>query len=173
MQRKLQLVIGVLVALLVLAACGEDPAKTDNEIQRDVQERVRTQGPIHEPNYSRTYDAINAWLERWDSPDKISYVYLLGDTGNVIGYYTAQGRPVNICTFLTAPYEIVPREGTDLVVPAPALDGVYYGNDSCDSWYFFTADTDAYIEIGGGMRFFVTDQPLAVEAEEITVETTE
>lgn len=162
-----------MVMMLGLVACGEPgQSEDDNVRQEQIQERVRTQRPIPDVSYSQTYDTIVKWMERWSVPDKISYVYLMADTGQMIGYYTAQGRPVNICTFLTRPYTW-DRKNSNYdyhQVPAPALDGVYYGGGGCDSWYFFTADTDAFVEVGGGMKFFVTDQPLAVEVEELRVE---
>lgn len=163
--RRLAVVITLL--LLVLVGCSEE--NPDAGRQDNVLEQVRNQRPIPEVQYSQTYDTIVKWMERWNVQNKVSYVYLMADNGQMIGYYVAQGRPVSTCTFLTSPVKTV-GSNSRTVVPAPALDGVYYGNCGESSHYFFTADTDAFIEIGGGMKFFVTDQPLAINVEELKVE---
>ena len=160
----------ILVLVFILAGCGDSPTKEDNEIQDEAQERVRRQRPIPEVNYSQTYETIVKWMDRWNVPDKVSYVYILADNGQMIGYYVAQGRPVSNCTFLTNPVKTYGDGSGTAVLPAPALDGVYYGNCGNASTYFFTADTDAFIEISGNLKFFVTDQPLAIDVEELKVD---
>lgn len=165
------LLIPLVLILLLATACGTTATKGDNDRQKETMERVRHQRPIPEVSYSQTYDTIIKWMERWNVQDKVSYVYLMADNGQLIGYYVAQGRPVSTCTFLTAPVEIVGRHDSGkLAIPAPALDGVYYGDCGESSYYFFTADTDAFVEIGGGIKFFVTDQPLSVEVEQLRIE---
>lgn len=169
--RPVSWVLVIVFMMTFVVACSDADPDDDNERQQQIQERVRNQRPIPDVSYSQTYDTIVKWMDRWNVADKISYVYILADTGQMIGYYTSQGRPVNICTFLTKPYtwDKATSGSSWHTVPAPALDGVYYGGGGCDSWYFFTADTDAFVEIGGGMKFFVTDQPLALEVEELRV----
>ena len=108
--------------------------------------------------------ALVKFTERQDLINHPFYVYILGDNGNVVGYYIAQTRPINSCNFLSSTERIVDRdiEGS-LIVTAPSLDGMFYGGGGaaagCDAWFFFDAATDAMIEIRG-VKFFTADSRL-------------
>lgn len=98
------------------------------------------------------------------------YVYILGDNGNVIGYYVAKTVPENACNFLSSTEDIYGQGDSDnpVVATAPSYDGVYYGQAACDSWFFFDQSTNALIQIRG-VKFYAADQPLRLEAKPILV----
>lgn len=173
---KLARVIGLVLAVgLVGAACTNTP---DSE-QRDVEarqssvERIREQVPVPTVNYAPTRRTIAEWIKRWDAPDKVSFIYLMADNGQFIGYYVAKGLPVSYCVGLTPPSEIQAIAGSHWERPAPGVDGVYYSGGDCNHYYFFDATTDVYIEFGGGLRFFVADEPLPVKVEPLGLTTIE
>lgn len=118
--------------------------------------------------------ALVKFTQRQDMLDHPWFVYVLGDNGNVIGYYVAQTKPINSCNFLSSTEKMVEggSSGTSQVLTAPSLDGIFYGGGgsaaSCDAWFWFDAATDTLVEIRG-VKFFVADSPLALEAEPITV----
>ncbi len=159
-----------------LAACkveGESSTRAQGEKEQEaIMERATNRVPTYIPRNFLTRETVNKWMKRMDVPDKTFYVYLLGDNGNQLGYYVAQTRPINECTLLTPPdrenvYSAGSTGLTTSVTAAPSLDGVY-GKGGCESYFFFEASTDAYIETHG-MDFFVADQPLNLDAEPITV----
>jgi hypothetical protein len=174
------LVLMALVALVgTLIACSSLPQQPSSrtaalEAQETIAERASRAVEIPQPNNFLTRKTVAKWVDRQDIPERPYYVYLLGDNGTFIGYYVAQSRPVNTCTFLTPPDRVVGGKFNDspmTVVQSPALDGVYYGSGgSCDQWFFFDAATDAMIEITG-FKVFTSDQPLLVDAEPLRVAT--
>lgn len=145
----------------------EKGAKVQENIMRNAQSSI----PTYEPHNFLTRKAVTKWMKRMDTPSKTFYIYLVADNGQKLGYYVGQTRPISACTLLTPSKRLVKGDrGShygDFVMPAPSLDGVY-GNSGCDSYFFFDATTDAYVEIKG-MNFFVSDQPLSIDVDPIKV----
>lgn len=170
-----KLIACLFAATFVLVACTEEPddRKLDAQTQTETINRLQAALPAPRVNYAPTRRSVIDWIERWDAPDKVAFVYLMADNGQMLGYYVARGLPVSYCVGLTPPDRIIRQHEMDLVVAAPALDGVYYSGGDCNHFYLFDAGTDAYIEFGGGVRFFVSDQPLPVEAEPLGLTTIE
>ena len=57
----------------------------------------------------------------------------------------------------------------DIKMASPGLDGVYYtGGCNSGEAFFFDAETDAFIGLSG-LKYFVADQPLNLDAEPISV----
>ena len=127
--------------------------------------------PIPVVEHFQTRESVAKWITRQDTPDRIYYVYVFADTGNCMGYYVAQNRPVSICCAITAPDVIDGSGSNKAVVKAPAIDGVYYNGGDDDQYYFFDAATDAMIELTG-VKFITSDQPLMITADPIQVQTT-
>lgn len=170
---KISTVMGVL-ALLLTACPTEVPSseKVDVSAKNAAVDRIRKQLPIPSIDYAPVRRTIIDWNKRWDAPDKVSFIYLMADNGQFIGYYVARGLPVSYCVGLTPSDQIhIDRNGAAITRSAPDLDGVYYDGDDCNRYYFFDATTDAYIEFGGGIRFFIADQPLPVTVRPLGITT--
>lgn len=90
-------------------------------------------------------------LERFNSADKISYIYLVS-FGKVLGYYAIKGKVSSVNSLLTNP-EIYYVNGA--VLPSPDLDGSYGSNG--DAIFFFTVN-DVYAEWND--RYLLSDKPL-------------
>ena len=89
------------------------------------------------------------------------YVYVLGDNGNPIGYFTSKTYPQNACNFLSR---------TDAGLPS--LDGLYYGGSgssgACTAVFFFDNATNAMVVIDR-LATFAVDIPLALNVQPIKV----
>lgn len=163
------LAISIMAIPLSLMGCNEQSTRqAGTQEQEGIMSQAIQSSPTYVPNHFLTRRAVNKWMERMDVPEKTFYIYLMGNNGNHIGYYVGQTRPICSSTLLTPPDRNLRREG-QAVVSAPSLDGVYSGGE-CSSYFFFDAETDAYIEIQG-LNFFVSDMPLNLDVQAITVRT--
>lgn len=155
--------------------CDGDEAKPQSQAQRNEAktregnlDRLVSGQPAKTMAYSPSRATVNFWLDTWDEPGKLSYVYLRASNGQIIGYYVLEGLPVSYCVGITQPYDIINVDGVDgdqdIAVAAPAMDGVYYGGCNDRAYYGKDASTGAYIEytLGDGQSVFLYDQPLDV-----------
>lgn len=157
-----------------MVACNKDSTQEAGEKeQENVMERARQAVPTPQIDNFLTRKMVAKWMKRMDRPNKTFYIYVVADSGAMIGYYVAQYQPVSTATFLTPTKREVSvyGSGANPLGPAPALDGTYYGNGAAASQYFwFDAETDAFISLQG-LNYILSDQPLSVEAPRIKVET--
>lgn len=166
------LVIFGMVALACNNSSGEEARREAVESRNETFDRAEAVAPAAIPVNFSTRQALVEFTVRQDQLDHPWYVYILGDPGNIIGYYVAQTRPVNSCNFLSSTEDVRTSTNGNLVLTAPSLDGIFYGGSGasagCDAWFFFDVATDAMIEIRG-VKFFSSDQPLRLEADPILV----
>lgn len=159
----------LLAAVLVIVGCETSSQPEAQEQERDRQqknyERLSELEPAKDMQHPVTRKTVNFWIDTWDEPGKLAYVYLQSASGDLLGYYILEGLPVSYCVSLTPNYRIENEHhtGPGVVTPAPAMDGVYYaGSGSCDTYYGKDASTGAYIEYtaGLGINVLLYDQPL-------------
>jgi len=161
------------VALLFMigagaSACMEDDSSQAKETNRQQSnyDRLTANQPAKSMQYSPTRDTINFWIDTWGKdPNKLSYVYLQASNGQLAGYFVFKGLPVSYCASLTPNYRIHgDANGGNVLTPAPAMDGVFYGGQgSCQTYYGRDATTDSYLEytVGTGISALIYEQPLA------------
>lgn len=164
-KKLLLVVVGVLIAIVSLAACtSSDSSGQDKETntQQSNYDKLVAQDPAHKMGYSPTRKTINFWIDTWSKPGQLAYVYLQNANGELIGYYVLQGPPVSMCTALTPTYQIKYDSNGNLVVPAPSIDGAYYSGGECNTYYGKDANTGAYVEytVGLGINVLLYNQPL-------------
>lgn len=154
-------------ALLALGACTDDDSSAARESktrQAGYDQMVKSQ-PAEVMGYSPTRETINAWINTWDEPGKLAFVYLQNANGEY-GYFVTVGPPASYCAMLTPTYEFKQpwggREG--FAVPAPGMDGAYYSGGQCNAYYAIDATTGAYLEftVGANQSFFLFDQPMTL-----------
>lgn len=167
MQRKLIAILFAVLTAVFVIGCEHEPdaVQKERKTQGTNYTGLQSKQPAESMDHSPTRAGLNKWMETWEEPGKISYVYLIASNGQKVGYYVFEGLPVSYCASLTPPDRVDDRPGeTDLVVKAPSMDGVYYSGSQCNQYFGFDATTGSYIEfsIGGGINFFVTEQPLPV-----------
>jgi hypothetical protein len=161
---------GLAMVALTLTACNNNsngnPQNNESKRQQDSYSKLVAQDPAHEMTYSPTRKTINFWIDTWNKPGKLAYVYLQNDQGQLIGFYTLIGPPVSMCTSLTPNYKLINPGGSgdhpDIPVNAPGVDGVYYSGGECNTYYGEDATSHAYIEftVGLGINVLLYDQPL-------------
>lgn len=167
-----KLVAALVAATALVAVACEQPARDPSAQRKEAQVRQSSyEGlvagqPAKGMSYSPTRSTVNYWIETWDEPKKLAYVYLLASNGQLIGYYVFEGPPVSMCASLTPTYKFTEIDGgeynADALVPAPSVDGVYYSGGQCNQYYGRDATSGAYMEfsIGGGINYLLYDQPL-------------
>lgn len=161
--RKLMLVMFVLLALLA-GGCDQEnsTAKKERYTQEKNYEVLQSKQPAQGMDYSPTREGLNYWMETWDEPGKLSYVYLLAANGQELGYYVFEGLPVSYCASLTPTERPYDGYNNDFPMKAPSMDGVYYSGNQCLQYFGRDALTGSYMEfsIGSGINFLVYEQPL-------------
>lgn len=181
MRRMILIAATLLIATVFFAACGE---QSDSQKQRNNSVKARTdtfaraeaKHPIPRTENFPLRKTLVEMTKREDLLNHPWYVYVMADTGNVIGYYVAKSAPINACNFLSSTEELA--DGTlpggdvdyeaNFVMKAPSLDGVFYGDAVCNVFVFEDYTTNAIIKLGD-IKFFVADKPLNLDAEAIKV----
>ena len=184
MQKKYLKIIGLLAvaSMIALAGCAQENAPSGEETAVSVGEDVSDvnvgetmmfEMKITEKNHAGLVEArppfqMEDSLERQNLIDRYKYlndqnnvhhVYLLGNDGDVIAYYTAQGKVSSVNSKLTNDRQIVksndciketPNEGGEAgcykTVESPQMDGSYGTNG--DAIFFFTTGGH-YVEWNG------------------------
>lgn len=162
------------VAAFALSGCGEpgtDATRSAQKARTEAVENIRANQPVEKMSYSPTLDTINGWVKVWNDPSAVSYVYMKRADGTLDGYYVLKGLPVNYCVSGSPTYDWVdiPGDGSgaNTQVPAPALDGAYYGGCDASRYYGFDAVTGQYLEYTDGfiMTAQLSNQPLPLDKQ--------
>lgn len=162
---------------ITLAGCSyqTQAVSSQKEAQaklEETQKRLQESVPVPTINNSQTRKAISERARLFDAENKVTYIYLVS-YGKVMAFYPVKGQVVSLRSYLTPVEKIVAANGDacngqgfgncsggdgdqGYVVATPDLDGTY--GDNADGIFFFTADTNAYVEWKGD--YMVSDQPL-------------
>lgn len=176
--RKALALTGALLALAALtastASCDEKPkpqtSQTESQMRDEVYEYLAENFPISEADYSNDRVNIDFWVDTWATAEvsegKLTFVYLMGMNGDLIGYFVLDGLPTAKCKMGTPPYDFENVDGGqynyDVQVPAPGLTGTYStGAGECGTYFGRDALTGAYIE-WTAISQLVYDQPLGL-----------
>lgn len=165
-----RLLAGLLgLSVLLVAACEDGSSgssqSSESDRRQDSYDRLVAGQPAETMDFSPSRETINFWISTWEQEGKLSFVYLQGANGELLGYYVLEGLPVSYCAALTPNYEIIRRgdgQGAMISVPAPGVDGVYYSGGQCDTYFGKGATTGAYLEYtaGLGINVLLYDEPL-------------
>jgi len=151
-----------------MQACdNESNTKVEREAQENNLEASLAAEPPYIYQYFLTAQAINEYCKRTDVPGKLWYVYLYAPMGQELGFFVADRIPTSINIARTNPQRVVDRSGGDVVIKAPAIDGVYYAGN-IDMAYIFDVASDAMI-CYYNLPAIVSDKPLALNMPEINV----
>lgn len=161
--RTLILVAIVFVTALTVSACDDKATEKEKQAQENNYQGLQAKQPARGMDYSPTREGLNYWMQTWEEPGKLSYVYLLAANGQELGYYVFEGLPVSYCASLTPTTKKFYDDGDSYAGTAPSMDGVYYSGNQCSQYFGKDALTGSYMEfsIGSGINFLVYEQPLA------------
>lgn len=172
------------VALLTLSGCSDGTQAVTNSYGEDMEKLEATQArlqdavPVPEIQNSTTRRAISERAKVFDAENKVTYIYLVS-FGKVMAFYPVKGQVVSLRSYLTPVENLVNYRGVNCrtaarnnnnepscgtsanVVSAPDIDGTY--GENVDGIFFFTADTNAYVEWKGD--YMVSDQPLKLSQQ--------
>lgn len=188
---KKHLLLAVLGSALLLGACSEtvDTSKEDStqtgmdaamdygqnsvgiEARRSetIQKQLTDSQPQPQLDFSLERDNLIQRVERWNDPNKLSYIYLLGENGNVVGYFPMKGKVSSVNSALSAPEQLVDDPNTrwkensqSQILSSPQEDGSYGENG--DAIFFFLTD-GTYMEWAGS--YLLSDEPIKLNVEPI------
>lgn len=166
MNRNLAALAVAAAAVFGLAACSQsepDSRAAERASVDNTYDGLVARQPAHSMSHSPTRDTKNFWVDTWDEPGKLAYVYLQNGDGKMLGYYVLVGPPVDKCTSLVPPYEVVSNQnGGMAVVPRVSVDGTWSSGNNCSTFYGKDATSGAYVEYtaGLGINVLLYDQPL-------------
>lgn len=157
--------------MLLATACRggtksqQEQQKLTNEYSQRLQAAVPY--PLDQMRDSQERRNLRERLLRFNVPDKVGYVYILGLTGNFIGYYVIEGKVSATESQLTITQQIVKdcKGGCREVVDSMGDDGSYGHNEGGPSGVFFFTTNGVLVETD--MNFVYSDSPLPVDAPKL------
>lgn len=169
-----KVILVLLGCLLILGACEENTdlnkqRKKQTAMQVTNQEKAEQLYPMPQIDDYITRRQVIRWTDEMDNPSVwYVYVYLRG-VPEPLGFYIADAPPTPYCAFLNPPDQVIDRYEGDVVVTAPGIDGVYYGEGNCnDLNYFWDEASGAMVQLKG-FDLFAVNAPLDLEVPQFTI----
>lgn len=166
--------IGLILAIAFsssLISCGggnhnSGSQAKEAELTEQNQTRLMVSTPPPRLENSLEREQLSRRLTRFNNKNKVSYIILMSDMGQVITTIAIRGKVSSVNSLLTTPDQVVNRRWTytsghgysQHVVASPDLDGSYGSNG--DAVFFFRASDDAYMEWNG--KYLLSDAPVSL-----------
>jgi hypothetical protein len=173
------LVLASLIGLLVsLAACSTDvPAQTVQQKTSAAatanQKNLLDSTPIPVLTVSQERENLVKRAKRINVQNMTSCITLFSQSGAVVAFFPVAGKVSSLNSYLLPSDTVVQPGGYysygSVVIESADIDGAYGQN--ADGIFFFTADTDAYVEWKGD--YFWSDACLSPKAPTILVQSVE
>ena len=167
---KKYLILPLFLFSVILLGAGCEDIQTANR-EQDLTDLNQAGLLVSQPppklEYSLERENIIKRTNLWNSPNKVSYIYLI-NYGKVMAFYTIKGKVSSVDSQITNPEQlaarrIVMQDGAHYVegtLPSPSEDGSYGTNGK--GIYFFTTE-GAYVEWAGD--YMLADQPLKLTTQ--------
>lgn len=177
MRSRMIKIVAVIIAALfavTLTGCESSPPSAAEKAASDRNkgvDTIRKNQPVSPMEHSPTLKTIDRWTKTWGKKGTVAYVYMKRQDGTLDGYYVLDGPPVNYCVSGSPTYDMVEEDLGEskgkMMVPAPGLDGAYYGGCDPSRYYGFDAVTGQVIEYTDGfiMTAQLSDQPLPLDKQ--------
>lgn len=178
--KKILTVLGLIIGTTMLMGAGTkddagcdgtpDSSQVEQAQQEVTQKRLLVAQPAPRIEVSMERRNLTRRLERLNTENMSGYVYLLTQSGTVVAFYPVKGKITSLNSYLSGQEKIVndPHGSTgvgSLLMESPDYDGAYGKNS--DGVFFFTADTDTYVEWKGDYMF--TDAPVKLAQQPIMI----
>lgn len=165
--------IGAIMASVIVAGCEPAAPSTATVNAKAVESnQKRLMQSIPDPVLETSLERKNLVerLERINQQNMSGYVYLLS-YGSVVAEYPIRGKVTSLKSHLMAPE--VPMNDpnasyenrSSVMIEQPDYDGAF--GDNAEGIFFFTADTNAYVEWSG--QYLFSDQPLRLSQRPMMV----
>lgn len=181
--KTLVLLLFVMIFMFALIGCAwdeqpVDPASSFETASQSTEDTVKdlvSNDPLPKVEKSLERENIKRRIEFINQPDRVGYLYLVSDNGQLIREVQVKGKVSSLNSYLTPMEQVQWYEGVDLgesygdvpiVVQSPDLDGTYGENAQGVFWF----DSDGVYQEWNGLYFYssermtFTTQPLLVEA---------
>jgi len=155
MFKKFTIVMIALVLMVSFTGCFEKSYAQKEEARTSAnQSKLLNAQPPVSLNWSLERENINNRTNRWNDPNKVSYIYLI-DFGKVMAFHTIKGKVSSVNSQITNPEKSITNTRGLATLPSPAEDGSYGTNG--DAIFFFTTE-GVYGEWNG--KYLLVDEPL-------------
>jgi hypothetical protein len=146
---KKMLILAMVMAVLFIGCEYEESSTSKNDRANEmVAKSAQTAVEVPIPQNFLERENVAAWFKNWDSPGKITYLYIF-TAQDCIGYFKCDGKPISTRSYLT-PEEAYYANGA--VLQTPSLDGTYGSDnegirfkDDRGKWYEFGGTNFSYI----------------------------
>lgn len=161
---------------MILAACSDTKAQpsarvTEQQAAQTNQQRLNQTVPIPSLPMSQERENLVKRATRINVQNMTGCVNLF-DQGVLVTSFVVSGKVSSLNSYLLSSEQVIndPNSSYEnrgsLVVEQPDIDGAYGAN--AEGIFFFTADTDAYVEWSG--RYLYTDQCLVTTSSPLLVQ---
>lgn len=144
---------------------GDSQYEEANHTEQN-QLRLMSSHPLPALDYSLELENLSERLNRFNDPNKTSYIYLMSDMGQIYAFFPIKGKVSSVNSLLSTGDQIVddPFGPEGVTVESPQLDGSYGTNG--DAIFFFTAE-NVYVEWNG--KYILMDQPLQLTEQPLLI----
>jgi hypothetical protein len=179
-------VVLIIVVGLALGCSATSPQTNSQAVGQTIVEQyqrkfnAKVPYPLELMNDSIELRNLREKLLRFNKPDKIGYVYIMSDTGEVTNYYTIKGKVSSTASQMTpteqtqyicvpkpflAPDKDPKRDENQIctwsTTPSPGDDGSYGDNEP---GIFFLTTEDVYESFAAGTKWHYSDAPEKVNS---------
>ncbi len=171
--KKSRIVLWIII-LILFAGCkaaydGQgETQKIEAKFSEQQQGRLLKAHPQPVMNYSLERVNLTERIKRFNDPNKISFIYLLSDTGQIYTFLPIKGKVSSVNSALSTGEQIVNDpyryQSGGKVVESPQEDGSYGTNG--DAIFFFSAD-GTYFEWNG--KYLLADRPFQLSEQPLLI----
>ncbi len=150
--KRIFMIVFLIGVLFINAKCELDETSYTSNRSIEYDSRKKVEVPKNE--YFIEREKVAEWFKNWDSPSKISYLYIFTQQG-CIGYFIVSGKPVSNRSYLNREHEYYMNGA---VLQSPSLDGTY-GEDLYG--IRFKSANGVWHEFGGmNFSYIYADKPI-------------
>lgn len=164
----------IILGLLAVTGCGEYQYKENSsaieqkQTESNQMNLIKNDPPV-QLKRSLERKNLNKRLTRINAENMTGCIYLVS-YGSIIAFYPVDGKVSSLNSYLSGKEKIVddPNGSVDagsVLLESPDFDGAY--GENVDGIFFFTADTDAYVEWKG--EYLWSDQCLTPSQQPLMV----
>lgn len=148
--RKL-VTIGAIAAVSIGAMTACTPVSDEYTERKAAQNTSQITNSLEKQNLEKKRD-------KEEDPNAIRYLYVTGNTGQIVGYYVTQGKVSSNGSQIGPESEIIKRWSDGYVLDSAKDDGTYGEGDP--GIFFFTTDG---VMVETSLNYIQSDQPINID----------